>query len=214
MTKIIDVKKLTAEKLKAGEYREILPEIYTLKNVIENNIAHVNQDVFDHTVKVCASLEQLLAETKNQKILNYFQEKIGQYSKSDLLKIVALFHDIAKSKTIIINKDGSTMCPEHEKIGSLMVRDFINRFALDIVSEERVVKILNSHGLLHELLAQQINVEDYNKLLNKLKNSVPEFYIDIIYLTSADMMGGKPNKEALIIIQNRKRIIEDLLKLI
>jgi hypothetical protein len=49
MLKISDI---TIEKIKNDEFIKELPELYELKNVIENNLWHTNDSTFNHTLTV------------------------------------------------------------------------------------------------------------------------------------------------------------------
>lgn len=55
-----DILSITSVDLKNGKFKQILPEFYDLKSIIENNRWHLHQSVFDHVIKVVQGLEQIL----------------------------------------------------------------------------------------------------------------------------------------------------------
>jgi len=62
---LLNISDVTIEKLKSGDLIQELPEIYELKEVIENTIGHINRSVFNHTLDVLENLEKLI--NKNNK---------------------------------------------------------------------------------------------------------------------------------------------------
>lgn len=99
--------------IKSGKLVKLIPEFYELKKVIENNNSHHKESVFDHTFSVFDNLGKTLRKLNK---------------KNELLKLAALFHDIAKKETIIINDNGLTSCPGHEDGGLGQSKENIKTF--------------------------------------------------------------------------------------
>ena len=176
-------------------YRSILPEYYQLATITENNSWHNNQNVLDHVIAVFAGLEKTLQfafiNTITRKgIESYLTEKFGTYSKRELLKIATILQDIAKTKTLITASSGQTRCPGHEIIGSVMIKNFVDRFDLDLEGKERIKKIILLHGFTHDLLGLIVAKGDPLLYFDLLKQAAPDFWIELLLLAYADMLGS------------------------
>jgi len=112
---MLTVSDISIDKLKNSKLKKELPEFYELKEVIENNDWYNNDSVFNHTLTVLDKLEELLRNV-GDKISNYLNQRITNYTRKDLLFLAAIFHDIGKKETIV-RKGEWAECPkyEHEK---------------------------------------------------------------------------------------------------
>lgn len=117
------------------EYFDTLPELYDLKEVIEYNIWHENESVFDHSLEVIYKFKEILSKL-NDSLLNYLGEKVTYYSRKDILFLSILLHDIAKKDTFKINDEGITSCPNHELEGAIKSENILDRF--DLSSKEKI----------------------------------------------------------------------------
>jgi len=132
---LLNISDVTIEKLKSGDLIQELPEIYELKEVIENTIGHINRSVFNHTLDVLENLEKL----------------INKNNKKQLLILAVLFHDVGKKETLRI-KDGKTSCPGHESVSAEKTANILKRFHLSPAEKDYVVRIISNHGKLHDLM--------------------------------------------------------------
>lgn len=216
MYKIINPSTVTASKLKSGVYASILPEYYELNKVNDNNPWHLKQNVFDHVVAVYAGLEQVLAlkflpPDVRTNLETYLKTKHGKYTRQELLQVATILHDIAKSITVIGNPPNTTSAPGHEVIGSVMVADFAPRFDLDEKGTERVKQIVLYHGFSHDILNLIINKYNPIKYMSWLKKVAPDFYIELLLLAYADMLGSDLKGNLPQEFVRREKIITQLL---
>ena len=136
---MLKVSSINIKKLRNEQFQKELPEFFELKNFVENNSWHNNDSIFNHTLAVLEELEKLL-KSINNKIKVYLNQKIDEHTRKDLLFLGTLFHDIAKSNTLIKNGD-LTSCPKHEEEGSEKVQAILKRFDLSEREKAIVIKI-------------------------------------------------------------------------
>lgn len=184
---MIKVSAVTIEKLRNGQFQKELPAFFELKNFIENNGWHNNDSVFNHSLTVLVELEKLLKNINN-KINSYLNEKIDTHTKKELLFIGALFHDIAKSDTLIKNGD-STSCPKHEEVGSKKVQTILKRFDLSDREKAIVESIVKYHGETHVILDPKNDKID--EQYHKFKSERHGIFTELILLAMADTLGSQ-----------------------
>lgn len=176
---------ITAEELKIGGLELEFPELYELKEVIENNRSHNKDSVFNHTVLVLKNLEILL-EKYNQN--DHFSGLIAGKSKKQLFTLATLLHDVGKKETMVV-KEEKTSCLDHESVGAAEALEILKRFDLSSMEKEYISQIISNHGRLHNLLDRGFG-ENFNSEYQKLKEEISEIIREILLLTLADIMGG------------------------
>jgi hypothetical protein len=215
MSSLFPLSSISSEKLGQRAYEQDLPEYYLLENFTENNTSHQQQDVLTHVIKVYKGLEEslnftFLALEEKTKVQVYLQEKIGAHTREDLLRVSTLLHDIAKSKTIFTDKEGQTQAPGHEIIGSRMAQAFAERFQLDANDLKQVENIVLFHGLAHQLL--QLNQEQPGFYAQILQAECSHFYIELLLLIRADVLGGDSQVIAPEHFASKMQMIDGVLK--
>ena len=184
---MIKISDINIKKLKNGILQDELPEFFELKNCVENNSWHNDDPVFDHTLSVLEEFEKLL-KTASDKINFYLNQSVDSYSKRDLLFLATLFHDIAKTDTII-KKNDITSCPQHEEIGSKKLRGILNRFDLSEQEKTIVINIVKYHGEIHSILSSKNN--NIEKEFSNFKSKHHEIFIELILLGMSDTTGSQ-----------------------
>ena len=178
----IKLSEFTIEKIKNREFEKVVPELYELEEIIENNLWHNNDPVFNHVISVLTELNKLFEEV-NDKIKAYLAEKIKNYSRKDLLFIAAIFHDISKKETLKGNNK-ITECIEHEKMGAEKLRSILLRLDLTEEEKERVIKIVRNHGFIHYNFGYLEKWEEF-----KIRNT--DIFLDIALLAKTDILGSQ-----------------------
>ncbi len=179
---------LSAQDLRSGKLAELLPEFYELKSSTENSKDgwHQQEPVFDHTLNVMEALEKIFTDNKN--LESAFGEKIGNYTRKELLEIATAFHDIGKREAMI--KEGEfTKCPGHEQISVKKTKIILKRFDLSEKETQLVLEIIANHSVFHHL-----SVADNKNLsadLERLKSKLGELYPDLVVLSYADTKNSK-----------------------
>ena len=178
---------LTIEKIKTREFEKLIPELYELEEVVENNPWHNNDRVLGHTISVLVELKQVF-EKLNNKTKAYLDKKIGTYSRKELLFLATLFHDIGKKETYKKEND-IARCPGHEEVGALKLENILTRFDLSESEKKFIIEIVRNHGVIHEIL--NYPEENPEKKVEEFKEGHPNTFLEIILLAVADMVGSQ-----------------------
>ena len=178
---------LNIGKIRNGEFSDLIPELYELKDVIENNDWHNNDPVFNHTLDVLEKLEGLLKNIRDE-ISNYLGQKITNYTRKDLLFLAALFHDIAKKETLVKNND-ITSCLKHEEVGATKIKEILSRFDLSEAEKDLVIQIVKYHGVVHLII--EPNNEKLDEDFAEFKINYSNIFLELILLAMADTLGSQ-----------------------
>lgn len=100
--------------------QDILPEVVTFFG-FEQNKFH-KADLFVHTFEVVKSVRPEL-----------------------IIRLAALFHDVAKPLTVSVGEDGERHFFLHEKIGAELVRDILHRLKFSNASIDAVARLVLTH---------------------------------------------------------------------
>ena len=183
----IKLSEITIEKIKNRELETIIPEIYELERIVENNRSHINDPVFTHTLSVLVKLENILAAA-NKKVSDYLSQKIDYYSRKELLLFATVFHDIGKKETL--EKDGeTTRFPGHEAKSAEKIKEMMPRFNLSDKEKEMVIKIIGNHGFFHRIL--DCPEDDLEKKGKEFREKYPDIFLETVLFTTADIFGGQ-----------------------
>ena len=208
MKKINPIVVLDIVKLRAGEFMQLIPEIYELKDAVENNPWHHYESVFDHTLSVLENLKVLLEKT-SQKINSYLDQKVEKHTRRQLLFLGTLFHDIGKKEALVKNGESST-CPNHEEIGFVKSEKILDGFDLPKTEKEFVARIVKNHGAIHNILDLKNNnlKQDYGDFKNKFS----DMSLELILLGFADTSGSYLKKTNPEEFKFRISFFENVLK--
>jgi len=148
----------TSWSLQFEYFSKKIPEISVLKNYVENNSVHKNEDVLTHTKNVFKN---------TVKIINRYNLKIDDKDKFIIL-LATFLHDYGKKETLITNEDGTTSCPDHEKVSAdcIIKENLLERFNLTDDDKKRVLSFIRDHAEIHKIFAggdsdTRENLEDF-----------------------------------------------------
>ncbi|MEK7432476.1 MAG: AAA family ATPase [Cyanobacteriota bacterium] len=129
---------------------------------------HAEGDVLTHTKMVIDEL------------INLDEYNILNAEEKEIVMLSALFHDIAKPKSTIV-EDGKTSSPGHSKLGEKLLRELI--WDWDFEKREHLCSLVRLHGLP----VWSINKENINRsvILSSLRVNNNLLYL----LAKADMKG-------------------------
>lgn len=182
---MLRVSDITIEKLRNSELINELPELYDLKDVIENNDWHNDDSTLNHTLTVVEKLLEI-EKSLNENVKSYLDQKIDKNTRRDILFIAAIFHDIGK-KEACKQVGMETSFAGHEEFGSFKVRGILDRFELSEREKEVIVKIIKNHDEIHTILDYKDGTLD--KRFEEVKNKLKDIYLELVLLTLADTMG-------------------------
>lgn len=171
-----------------------IPELNTLKGIVENNAWHDNDDVYVHIMTVFNNLKKnlLLEFIKDSQVkerLNkYLNQKVGALTKRQILLWCGLLHDIAKPQTIK-NNNGVTSCPNHEPEGAVIAKKIFNRLNFSEQDAERLYQIIYNHSVPHQLLNPMKNSEQIKNAAGEVKTKFGDIFIELLFLGLSDTEG-------------------------
>ena len=183
----IKLSEFTFEKIKNREFEKVIPELYELENVIENNPWHNNDPVFHHIVSVTSELEDLLKDVNN-KIKNFLNQKVTNHFRKELLFLATVFHDIAKKETFTIDNN-MTETVGHEEMGSEKLKNIVSRFDLSKDEIESISRIVKNHKFIHDI--SNLPIEEANERWERFKKENSDIFLELILLGKADMLGSQ-----------------------
>jgi len=187
---MLKVEDLTIERMQNGEFQNELPELYALKEVIENNAWHENERVFNHTMKVLYELKQI-KNNSTDAIKKYLGQELDENNHWNTLYTGALFHDIAKGKTLI-KQNNLTFCPGHEEMGADIITPILNRIFLSNIEQKVTTSIIRYHGCLHQIIyPKNKHLEEQYKLFMSQQSDIA---VELNIIALADTLSSKPLK--------------------
>lgn len=157
---------------------------------------HTNQRVFDHVVKVYESLEKELtfselSDEQAAKARSFLQQTVGNQTRENILKAAVLFHDIAKTQTLIKKADGSASCPGHEHLAAGQVKSFAPLFNLDSTAEEYTRRMVLHHGFIGQIVEQVLDKPEKEDFFwSSFTNTVGDISFELVVMMRADLKGG------------------------
>jgi poly(A) polymerase len=131
-----------------GVLEVIFPEFSRLREVKDQGEHHI-YPLDEHTLRVLSALEQVIEEKERylssdlSKNLGTMQVH-GEFSDIELLKLAALFHDIAKPHTFEI-RNGKITFYNHDKLGAKMVKEIGKRLKWSDTATEFISKLVEEH---------------------------------------------------------------------
>jgi putative nucleotidyltransferase with HDIG domain len=203
----IKLSKFTLERIKNKEFEKLIPEFYELEKVIENNLWHNNDSVYDHTLTVLEKLGALLKNVKD-KISNHLNRKITKYTRKDLLFLAALFHDVGKKETFV-KENNKTSCPNHEKVSAKKAKEILSRFDLSEEEKKLVIQIIKYHNAIHLILRSDNN--KFDKVFNKTRKKYSNIFWEVILLGMADTLATQPNENTIDEVNSRLSFYKQIL---
>lgn len=183
-----------------GLLTAIFPELAPTKGV-EQPIEHF-WDVFHHSIETVASVERLLRVKDEDEVLSllprsptflqHFEEEVsGGVTRSTLLKLAALLHDIAKPQTRSLEPNGRARFLGHTKEGAIMAGNILQRLRFSTRETKMVQKMIESHLRLWQMGGEG---KPTSRAIYRFFRDTGDASIDIIFLTLADFLATRgPN---------------------
>ena len=181
-----------------GLLEQIIPELMATKGVDQPKMHY--WDVWGHTMHTVEAVEGVTGGHQNSPVYScvpwtpaseaYFARKVSDgHTRRTILKLAALFHDIAKPQTKTLEPDGRTRFFGHSEQGAdiaelrLTVLRLSNR-GIDLVSP--MVK----HHLRPSNMSEK-NEWPSNRAIYRYFRDTGDVAIDTLYLCLADYLGAK-----------------------
>ncbi len=178
----------------------IIPELSTAKGVIQPKEHY--WDVFDHSVETVSEVERLLSYdtegTEDQLLAtvpwsseiseHFAQDVAGGRSRSALLKLIGLLHDIAKPAKKTIEPDGRMRFIGHSKEGAEMATQVMERLKFSN-REIRIVQLVIENHLRPGYLVKE--EKPSRRAVYRYFRDTAEAGIDTLFLCLADHLAAR-----------------------
>lgn len=160
-----------------GRLAELFPEIAALKGVEQNPAWHPEGDVFEHTKQALDAAADIECESNDEKLL---------------LMYAVLCHDLGKAVTTKENERGDIISYEHDQEGKALARRLMNRITNQHDFVAKVEKLVGTHMMPGQFVAQHSTPAAYRRLAYKLGAELSLELLAKLFL--ADCLGRNPKK--------------------
>jgi putative nucleotidyltransferase with HDIG domain len=186
-----NIARLNKTNIVSGRLFDLVPELYELKDVIENSADgwHDQESVFDHTLSVMNALEKAFLNFHGY-IKGTINKEVTTNTRKILLKVATVLHDIGKKETIVKDQNGFTICEGHEKISVQKAKKILNLFDVSREEAEFILNIIENHHIFHRLLRtdNQNFQQEFVTLKNKFSGTI---WTELILLSYADTINSQ-----------------------
>ncbi|MBI2964937.1 MAG: HD domain-containing protein [Chloroflexi bacterium] len=178
----------------------LLPEVCRGKGVVQPREHY--WDVFEHSVQTVGEVEKILDPSMRlsdpivervpwqPQMTEYFAEVVADdQSRGSLLKLAALFHDVAKPETRTVQPDGRTRFFGHADRGAEIVEDALRRLRASRRTIAHVSLMVKEH-LRPVQLSDGVRPPTPRALLRYYRDVAP-VAIDTVYLAIADYLAAR-----------------------
>ena len=176
----------------------IIPELTATKGVAQPS-AHY-WDVWGHTLHAVESAERVTGGHQNSPVFTlvywtaetdaYFGETVAEgHSRRTILKLAALFHDIAKPQTKHVEESGRTRFPGHSELGAEVATQRLSRLRLSSKGIGMVAKMVEHHLRPYNMM-QGVEVPT-RRAVHRFFRDLGGVAVDTLYLSQADFLAAK-----------------------
>ncbi len=176
----------------------IIPELAEAKGVEQPRMHY--WDVWGHLMHSVESAERITQGHQHSPIYtlvywtaetaeHFSQEVSGGISRRTLLKLAALFHDIAKPRTKQVDETGRTRFPDHSEVGAEMTSRRLSQLRVGSKGVEMAAKMVEHH-LRPAHMMQGVEFPT-NRAIYRYFRDLEDTAIDTLYLCQADYIAAK-----------------------
>ena len=181
-----------------GMLRHIIPELMAAKGVDQPRMHY--WDVWGHSLHTVQAAEGVTGGHQNSPVFScvpwtpeteaYFTETVSDgHTRRTILKLAALFHDIAKPQTKTLEPDGRTRFFGHSEQGAEVAERRLTKLRLS----NRGVSMVSDMVLHHLRPTGMSNDGEWptDRAIYRYFRDTKEVGIDTLYLCLADYLGAK-----------------------
>lgn len=173
------------------------PEFLEMHGVDQGKWHHL--DVWEHTLLVVENLD--LDSTNPQEGEDFRADSLGDTDRLTLV-LAALFHDVAKPRTRVLDEQGQIRFFGHEVVGGAMTSEMLTRLRFDTDRIEAVKKLVRSHMRLASF--DQFTPSAARRLIRDMDGKV-----DLLFrLVEADANSLRPGVKVLDLAPVRAMVEE------
>jgi len=181
-----------------GLFEQVIPELQAAKGVDQPNMHY--WDVWGHTMHTVEAAELITKGHQNSPIYScvpwtpdskahFDQHATDGHTRGTLLKLAALFHDIAKPQTKSQDETGRTRFFGHSEQGAEIAVQRLTLLRVSSKGIEMVAKMVEQH--LRPTGMKDGDDWPTNRAIHRYFRDVGDVAIDTLYLSLADYLGAK-----------------------
>ncbi|MGI8420097.1 MAG: CRISPR-associated endonuclease Cas3'' [Candidatus Levyibacteriota bacterium] len=176
------------------------PYFQKTKTIIENNVCHENESVYDHSLATAKRADEcvtgaFVSNPKAKVLFNkWMQEEPFGMQYKHIAVVIALLHDIGKilvyeenSQQIPLNaiqEDGKTRASGHEYWGSTIVPEILCDVGLSAELATYIANIVKLHGVL--MMPHFVKTKTLEEYISDMKTQGQGFEKEILFNIYAD----------------------------
>ena len=183
---------------KLGLLEHIIPELMATKGVGQPRRHY--WDVWGHTLHTLESVEGVTGGHQNSPVFScvpwspesesHFAQKVSDgHNRRTILKVAALFHDIAKPQTKSLEADGRTHFFGHSEQGAVVAEIRLTALRFSSRGVDMVSRMVEHH--LRPFSMAQEGEWPTDRAIYRYFRDTGEVAIDTLYLCLADYLGAK-----------------------
>lgn len=192
-----------------GALAAVLPELGELQGV-EQTVYH-HRDAYGHTLEVLERAVAIdrdpaafLGATHGPRVTRLLRTPLAdELDRGGGLRLGALLHDIAKSRTAVPNPKGGFGFPGHDTLGAEMVRDILTRLKTSEQLKRHVAGLTRHHlqpgFLVHHMPLDRRTVHAFLKATDPLP-------ADVVLVSLADRLATRGRKHEAAIAKHEEVI--------
>ncbi len=201
-----------------GLFEQVIPELQSTKGVDQPNMHY--WDVWGHTMHTVEAAELLTKGHQNSPVYScvpwtpdseahFNRQATDGHTRGTVLKLAALFHDIAKPQTKSLDATGRTRFFGHSEQGAEIAAERLAQLRVSAKGIEMVAKMVEQH-------LRPSNMKDgdewpTNRAIHRYFRDVGDVAIDTLYLCLADYLGAKGPELAHEDWRNHARMVGHIL---
>ncbi len=201
-----------------GMLQHIIPELMEAKGVEQPKMHY--WDVWGHSLHTLEAAEGVTGGHQNSPVFScvpwtpeseaYFAEIVSDgHTRRTVLKLAALFHDIAKPQTKTLEPDGRTRFFGHSEKGAVMAEGRLRSLRLSSRGVSMVSRMVEHH--LRPTGMSNDGEWPTNRAIHRYFRDVGDVALDTLYLCLADYLGAKGPELAHPQWLNHARMISHVL---
>jgi len=181
-----------------GLFEQVIPELQTAKGVDQPNMHY--WDVWGHTMHTVEAAESITKGHQNSPVFScvpwtqeseahFNQQATDGHTRGTVLKLAALFHDVAKPQTKTRDETGRTRFFGHSEQGAEVATKRLTQLRVSSKGIEMVAKMVEHH--LRPTGMKDGDDWPTNRAIHRYFRDVGDVAIDTLYLSLADYLGAK-----------------------
>ena len=181
-----------------GMLEHVVPELMKAKGVEQPRMHY--WDVWGHSLHTVEAAEGVTGGHQNSPVFScvpwtpeseaYFAETVSDgHTRRTVLKLAALFHDIAKPQTKTLEPDGRTRFFGHSEQGAIIAEERLRRLRLSSRGVSMVSRMVEHH--LRPTGMSNDGEWPTDRAIYRYFRDVGDVALDTLYLCLADYLGAK-----------------------